>query len=176
MKFCSRCGHSPLLYQIPVGDNRARYQCPNCNTTHYQNPKIVCGCLVLYENQVMLCKRAIEPALGKWNLPAGFMENGETLKEGAQREVWEEANAKVELHHLHVVYNIMHVNQVYFLFLATLKAGEFSIGMETADIALFDWADIPWADLAFDSNRFALERYLAAPDYKGVHHGSSLDL
>lgn len=173
MKFCSQCGHAPLLYQVPAGDTRSRFVCPNCGVVHYQNPKMVCGCLVFHEQKVLLGRRDIEPRKGKWNLPAGFMENGETVMQGAAREVWEETRAKVTIDRLHTIYNIHHVNQVYFLFLATLDDVNFSAGDETTEVRLFDIDAIPWEDLAFYSNHFALRRYLADPNFQGVHHGDN---
>ncbi len=173
MKFCSQCGHGPLSFQVPTGDTRSRFICAGCTTVHYQNPKIVCGCLVFHEDKVLLGKRDIEPRKDKWNLPAGFMENGETVMQGALREVWEETRAEVTIERLHAVYNILHVNQVYFLFLAQLKHPEFMAGDETTDVRLFSIADLPWKDLAFDSNHFALQRYLDNPAFEGVHYGDS---
>jgi ADP-ribose pyrophosphatase YjhB (NUDIX family) len=142
--------------------------------THYQNPKIVCGAIPLWENKVLLCRRAIEPRVGKWNLPAGYMENKETLKEAALREVWEEANARIEIKKLHTVFNIRHVNQVYFLFLAQLIEPEFSNGIETLETRLFGFDEIPWEDLAFPSNIFALKQYIQNPIAQEVHHADNL--
>jgi ADP-ribose pyrophosphatase YjhB (NUDIX family) len=120
-----------------------------------------------------LAKRGIEPRKGKWNLPAGFMENGETVKEGALREVWEETRAKVTLQQLHTVYNILHVDQVYLIFLAHLERPEFEPSDETTDVRLFSFDEIPWGDLAFHSNHFTLRRYLQHPTFEGVHHGNN---
>lgn len=173
MNFCSNCGHSPLEQSQPVGDNRARIICPSCAVVHYQNPKIVCGCLVIYEDKILLGKRGIEPRKGKWNVPAGFMENHETLKDGAVREVWEEVRAKVEIQQLHTVYNILHRNQVYCLFLAKLTSPVFEAAEETAEVRLFGLDEIPWDDLAFNSNVFSLEKYIENPDFKGVHYGDN---
>lgn len=173
MNFCSNCGHTPLEYKQLEGDHKQRYICGNCRTVHYQNPKIICGCLVFYEGKVLLGKRGIEPRKGKWNLLAGFMENNETLKEGAAREVWEEAKARVKINRLHSIYNIMHVNQVYFLFLAELTEPIFAASDETSDVRLFALDEIPWDDLAFYSNVFALKKYLENPTFQGVHHGDN---
>ena len=96
MKFCSQCGANVEL-RIPDGDNLPRYVCNQCHTIHYQNPKIVTGCIPEWENQILLCKRAIEPRRGLWTLPAGFMENNETTAEAALRETLEEANAEAEI-------------------------------------------------------------------------------
>jgi len=175
MNYCSNCGHHPVTLRQPEGDNRARYICDNCSTVHYQNPKIVAGCLVFHEGKVMLCRRGIEPRKGKWNFPAGFMENGETVREGAMREVMEEANATIKIGRLHTMYNILHVNQVYLIFLAELENADFSAGIESLDVKLFDLDEIPWNELAFHSNVFTLKKYLENPDSTVVHHGSSLD-
>ena len=105
MKFCSDCGHT-VVQKIPVGDNRLRFVCEQCETIHYQNPKIICGCLPTWEDKVLLCKRGIEPRYGLWTLPAGFMENLETTQEGAARETWEEANARIRIGELYCIFNI----------------------------------------------------------------------
>jgi len=173
MNYCSHCGHHPLRFEIPKGDNRPRHLCDKCHRIHYLNPKIVAGCLALFDNKVLLCKRAIEPRKGYWNLPAGFMENKETVIEAAQREVWEEANAKVDIVQLQSVYNIMHYNQVYFLFLAKLRSEDFRAAQETTEAKLFALDEIPWEQLAFQSNVFALKKYIEVPHFKGVHHGDN---
>ncbi len=173
MNYCSNCGSQNLIQQVPSSDIHTRVICQDCQVVHYSNPKIVTGCLVFHEGKVLLCKRAIAPQKGFWNFPAGFMENKETLQEGAKREVREEVNATVIIKKLHTVYNIMHVDQVYFLFLAELVDGKYSVGEETADVKLFDLEDIPWEQLAFQSNIFALRQYIANPNYEGVHHGDN---
>ncbi|MCU0443373.1 MAG: NUDIX hydrolase [Microscillaceae bacterium] len=175
MKFCSQCGSGEISLQTPEGDNRLRYVCPDCQTVHYQNPKIIVGCLPLYENKVMLCKRAIEPRAGFWNFPAGFMENGETVEEGAKRETWEEAGAKVEIIRLHTIYNILHINQVYLVFLAKLQSLNWQLGHETLAAQLFEESEIPWQDLAFPSNYFTLKKYFADQQFGGVHIGGLKD-
>ncbi len=172
MNFCSNCGSDHLNFSIPEGDNVARYWCASCKTIHYQNPKIIVGCLPVYKNKVLLCKRAIPPRYGLWNLPAGFMENGETTEQGAMRETWEEAQAEVTIVKLHCVYSIPHVNQVYLHFLAHLKEPVFASGPESLEVDLFSPEEIPWADMAFSSSTFALEKYIAEKDYTGVHLGS----
>jgi ADP-ribose pyrophosphatase YjhB (NUDIX family) len=175
MNYCTHCGSVRLEYAVPVGDIHTRIKCADCQTIHYQNPKIVAGCLVIEGNKVLLCQRDIEPRKGCWNLPAGFMENKETLKEAAMREVREEANATVTNLQLHTIYNILHVNQVYFIFLAEFDHPDFSVGEETAAVKLFDLEDIPWDNLAFESNKFVLQNYINNRAYKGIHHGDSKD-
>lgn len=158
MKFCSRCG-STVTSEIPQGDNRQRFVCKSCNEIHYQNPRLIVGTLPLWENQVLLCKRAIEPRLGKWTLPAGFMENGETLDQGALRETDEEANAKVLSPELFSVIDLPHIHQVYVFFKAQLADLDFSAGSESLEVMLFDEADIPWQELAFPTINMTLKHY-----------------
>lgn len=148
MNFCSACGQKVSL-RIPDGDSRPRFICDHCHTVHYQNPKIVCGCLPVWENKVLLCRRAIEPRRGFWTLPAGFMENGETTIEGAARETWEEAEARVTVGELYCLFNIPHISQVYMMFRAELQDGTFGVGPESLETALFSEDEIPWNDLAF---------------------------
>ncbi len=175
MKFCSNCGNDQLQYLIPPGDHRERYVCPKCHTIHYQNPLVVVGCLVVYQGKILLCRRSIEPQSGLWNLPAGFMENGERAEDGAQRETYEESMAKVEIVKLHALFSLPQVNQVYLHFLATMKEPHFETTPESSEVKLFSPEDIPWDDIAFESSRFALKKYLEhGPDYQGVHVGSYL--
>jgi ADP-ribose pyrophosphatase YjhB (NUDIX family) len=148
MKFCNQCGNSVSL-AIPAGDDRHRHVCDECGTIHYQNPNIIAGCLPIHQGKVLLCKRAIEPRSGYWTLPAGFMENGESVEEGALRETWEEAQAKVKLTALYTIYSIPQINQVYMIFKGQLDKPEFGAGIESLEVELFDEADIPWDELAF---------------------------
>lgn len=158
MNFCSQCGQSVEL-KIPDGDNRERHVCDHCNTIHYQNPNIVAGCLPVWEDKVLLCKRAIEPRHGFWTLPAGFMENNETLEQAATRESVEEANANLEISKLYTVISLPHINQIYMLYLANLLDLNFSAGPESLDVQLFTEAQIPWDELAFRTIDFTLKRY-----------------
>jgi ADP-ribose pyrophosphatase YjhB (NUDIX family) len=150
MNFCSNCG-SPVSWIIPTGDNRQRHVCNNhdCASIHYQNPRIITGCLPIHEDKVLLCKRAIEPRYGYWTLPAGFMENGETTQQGAERESWEEARAKLHFEQLYTVFDLPHIHQVYFVYKARLANLDFGPGDESLDVRLFTEAEIPWNDLAF---------------------------
>jgi ADP-ribose pyrophosphatase YjhB (NUDIX family) len=160
MNFCSDCG-APVALRIPSGDSIPRYVCTACDTVHYENPKLIVGCIPEWEDRILLCRRAIEPRLGYWTVPAGFMENGETTTAGAVRETLEEANARVEVAGLYAVYNIPHINQVYMLFRARLLDLEFSAGEETLETRLFREDEIPWSDLAFATVRNTLTRYFA---------------
>ncbi len=155
MRFCHACGSS-VVQKIPPGDNRLRYVCGACGEVHYQNPNIVAGCIPVWEEKVLLCKRAIEPRCGYWTLPAGFMELGETSHEAAMRETKEEANARVEIQHLFAVFNLPHVDQVYMMFNASLLDLNFSAGMESEVVSLFAGDDIPWDELAFPTIKYTL--------------------
>jgi ADP-ribose pyrophosphatase YjhB (NUDIX family) len=158
MKFCSDCG-APVEHRVPPGDSLPRYVCTQCGTIHYENPKMVVGCIPEWENRILLCRRAIEPRIGLWTVPAGFMENGETTAEGAARETLEEANARVEMLGLYALFNIPHISQVYMLFRARLLDLDFSAGAETLETKLFDEDEIPWDEIAFVTVRRTLKHY-----------------
>ena len=148
ISYCSRCG-SRTTERTPEGDNRPRAVCDACGTIHYLNPKIVVGCLPVWEDRILLCRRAIEPRKGLWTLPAGFMENGETAGEGAAREAVEEANAIVEIGDLYTVYSLPHISQIYMMFLARLLDPDVSPGIESLEVMLATEEEIPWDRLAF---------------------------
>ncbi|MEO8165151.1 MAG: NUDIX hydrolase [Betaproteobacteria bacterium] len=158
MKFCSACG-ARVEHRTPPGDSLLRYVCADCGIIHYENPKMVVGCIPEWENAILLCRRAIEPRLGWWTVPAGFMENGETTIEGAMRETLEEANAKVEILGLYAMFNIPHINQVYMLFRARLIDLDFSAGAETLETGLFKEEQIPWEQIAFATVKRTLKLY-----------------
>lgn len=148
MNFCSFCGEK-VRQKIPQGDNRLRYVCDSCHTIHYENPKIVTGCIPEWEDKILLCQRAIEPRYGLWTLPAGFMENGESNREGAARETFEEARAKLVNMTLFSVFSIAHINQIYTMYRGELVDGKADVGEESLDVKLVGEADIPWNELAF---------------------------
>ncbi len=158
MNFCNACG-ARVEHRVPPGDSLPRYICTNCGIIHYENPKMVVGCIPEWENSILLCRRAIEPRYGLWTVPAGFMENGETTAEGAMRETLEEANAKVEILGLYALFNIPHINQVYMLFRARLLDLDFSAGAETLETKLFEEEQIPWDQIAFVTVRRTLKHY-----------------
>jgi ADP-ribose pyrophosphatase YjhB (NUDIX family) len=159
IKFCCTCG-SAVIHRIPQGDSLERAVCESCGHIQYVNPKIVVGCLPVYGERILMCKRAIEPRLGLWTLPAGFMEMGESAAEGAAREAMEEANAKVQIEDLYTVYSIPHISQVYMMFLARLVDPAVSPGVESLDVKLVTEAEIPWDDLAFTMVRRTLKHFL----------------
>jgi ADP-ribose pyrophosphatase YjhB (NUDIX family) len=144
---------------------------------HYQNPKIVAGCVPEHDGRILLCRRAIEPRRGYWTIPAGFMENGETTQEAARRESIEEALAEVEIGSLLAVVHVLHANQVHVVFRARLPKPEFGAGAESLEVMLYGEDAIPWQDIAFRSVDFALRRYLE--DRRAglePHHFTAIDL
>ena len=143
------------------GDTRQRAVCPQCQTIHYENPLNVVGTIPVLGEAVLLCKRNIEPRKGKWTLPAGFMELGETLAEGAARETTEEAGAQFEMQGLFSVLNVARVGQVHFFFRAQLTSDQFAPGHETMEARLFAEHEIPWDDLAFRTVKETLKAFFA---------------
>ena len=158
MKYCSQCGDT-VSHIVPEGDNRPRYVCTSCKTIHYQNPKVVAGCLPFFEDKVLLCKRAIAPRNGYWTLPAGYLENGETTSQGAVRETIEEANANVELGDVYTLFSLPHISQIYLFYRARLIDLDFFPGQETLETRLFSEHEIPWNELAFPVITETLEHY-----------------
>jgi ADP-ribose pyrophosphatase YjhB (NUDIX family) len=159
MKFCSNCG-APVVLRTPEGDHLPRYVCESCGTIHYHNPRLVVGCVPEHDGRILLCRRAIEPRRGYWTVPAGFMENGETLQEAAARETREEALAEVEIGSPLSVVHVLHAEQVHVFFRAQLPAPQFGAGAESLEVAMFAADAIPWADIAFPSTDYTLRRYL----------------
>ncbi len=153
-----------FIHRIPEGDDRERLICPDCGHVAYENPKIVVGAVVVAGDQVLLCRRAIEPRYGFWTLPAGYLELGETIEEGAMREVWEEAQARIRLDGILGVYSISRIGQVQILFRARFDGAEedrpqFAAGSESLEVGLFRWEHIPWDRIAFPTVRWALEAW-----------------
>ena len=144
--------------KIPEGDDHERRVCDTCGFIDYVNPKIVAGSVVTSGEKILLCKRAIEPRKGFWTLPAGFMEEGESVEEGAAREAMEEANAKIEIDRLLAVYSVPRISQVQVMYRAKLVS-DISAGPESLEVGLFDWKDIPWKDLAFPTVVWALTHF-----------------
>jgi ADP-ribose pyrophosphatase YjhB (NUDIX family) len=145
--------------RVPDGDTHERDVCTTCGFVHYVNPKIVTGSIVRHEGRILMCRRAIEPRVGFWTLPAGFMEVGETAERAAMREAMEEANASIVIDRLLAVYTIPRIAQVQIMYLAHLEEETFSAGPESLEVMLAGWDDMPWNDLAFPSVRWALEQY-----------------
>ena len=154
--------------RVPEGDDVARDVCDTCGFIHYVNPKIVVGSVVEHEGKILLCRRAIEPRKGYWTLPAGYMEKGETTEEGAKREAHEEALAHIRIHDLLAVYNIPRISQVQLMYRASLSVPEIGGGPESLEVALYEWDDIPWDELAFPSVHWALTHYRAVKDQERI--------
>ncbi len=172
IKFCSHCA-CPVKHKIPEGDSKVRACCPKCQQIHYENPKIVGGTIPIYQNKVLLCKRAIEPRYGFWTLPAGFMELNETTAECALRETWEEAQAKVTLGPVFTIFDVLQANQVHIFYRAYLTEPIFCAGPESLDVQLFSFDSIPWNDLAFKTvvNTLHIFKESLKTDFFGVHTG-----
>lgn len=160
MKFCTSCG-SAVILRVPQGDDRERFVCTACELIHYSNPRIIVGCVPVYEERVLLCRRAIEPRRNRWTLPAGFMENGETTPEGAARETWEEARARVSNLELYRVFDVPYISQVYMFYRCDLEDGAFGVGPESLETALYREDEIPWSEIAFPVVQQTLEEYFA---------------
>jgi len=163
MNFCNQCGEA-VEFTIPAGDNRQRYVCTACDFIHYQNPRIIAGCIAEHENKILLCKRAIEPRLGQWTLPAGFMENNETTVQAAQRETFEEANAKINNIQLFCTVSIPHISQVYIMYRGQLADGFSKPGIESLETKLFSHSDIDFDTLAFPVIKESLKLYFSDKD------------
>lgn len=160
MNFCSSCGGA-IEVKVPAGDDRERFVCIACEHVHYINPRVIVGCLAAFEDKVLLCKRAIEPRYGLWTLPAGFMENGETTPQGAARETWEEARARVSNLHLYRVYDVPYISQVYMFYRCDLNDGAYGVGPESLETDLYTEASVPWDDIAFPVVHETLKGYFA---------------
>jgi ADP-ribose pyrophosphatase YjhB (NUDIX family) len=172
MKYCCQCG-ALLVQKIPAGEQILRHVCEACDTVHYQNPKIVAGCIPEWEDHILLCRRAIEPQVGYWTFPAGFMENNETTEQAAARETYEEAQAEIEIPSLYAVFTLTHVNQVYMVFRGRLRSLQFGVGHESQEVQLIHPDKIPWDQLAFPVIQETLRRYVEdrARGLFGVHVG-----
>jgi ADP-ribose pyrophosphatase YjhB (NUDIX family) len=159
MNYCSHCG-ARVTQKVPSGDNLLRHVCDMCELIHYHNPKIVAGCIPEWEDQILLCRRAIEPRLGLWTFPAGFMELGESTEQAAVRETKEEAQADVSITSLYAVLSLPHIGQVYLVFRGRMLTPAFDVGPESLEVRLFPLSAIPWNQIAFPVVSDALRRYV----------------
>jgi ADP-ribose/FAD diphosphatase len=163
MAFCSQCG-AKTERRVPNGEDRERDVCTSCGVIHYQNPRMIVGCIIEHEGSLLLCKRAIEPRRGYWTIPAGFMEIGETAPAGAARESYEEATARVRILAPYVHFDVVHIAQAYIVYRAQLlDAGEaalFAPGEESLEVKLVRPDEIPWSELAFGAVYYALKLYV----------------
>ena len=160
MKFCSECGHSEIILTTPEGDNSPREVCAACGLIFYQNPNIVAGCIVTWQDKILLCRRAIEPCSGLWTIPGGFMENGESIREAALREAQEEACARIEQPKLFSIHNLIYNKQVYVIYRGQVRNGECAAGHETSEVNLFSKGEIPWNEIAFSVIKESLRLYV----------------
>ena len=173
--YCPQCGAGSLEYRVPEGDAKRRHCCARCGYIIYQNPLVVAGAILEWRGGLLLCRRSIKPRLGRWTLPAGFMENHETVEDCARRECLEEANARIEGLRLFSLHSLPHVSQVYVMYAGTLAGGAAAAGAESSSVQLFAPEDLPWDELAFDVIRANLQLYLEhGPDGGAVHTGSVL--
>ena len=155
INFCSYCG-APMEEKIPVDDDHMRSVCTQCPHVHYENPKVVVGCIPVFEDKILMCKRNIEPRKGKWTLPAGYLENKESVQDGAARETLEETRAHVRIIELYRLFNIVFVDQIYMMFRARMEDEIFGPTGESSEVRLFKEADIPWDEIAFEVIRQTL--------------------
>jgi ADP-ribose pyrophosphatase YjhB (NUDIX family) len=160
MKFCSNCG-AQVARRVPPGDSLPRWVCDHCGVIHYQNPLLVVGAIPEHEGRILLCRRAIEPRYGYWTLPAGFMENDETIGQAAVRETLEEAGARIELGAPFAMISVPYVNQVHVFYRAKLLDLEYAPGEESLEVELYDEAAIPWRDIAFRTVATTLKHWFA---------------
>lgn len=159
MPYCLQCGQ-PAIYTVPDGDSRERLMCTACDYIHYENPKMICGVLAVHQDKILLCRRAIEPRYGLWTLPAGFMENGETMAEGAKRETVEEADGVVVDLKLYALFDLPNLGQIHAMYLANLHDGKFGVGHESLECRLFYPDEIDMQALAFETVKQTIEHYL----------------
>jgi ADP-ribose pyrophosphatase YjhB (NUDIX family) len=160
IQYCNQCGAN-VTFSIPPGDSLPRHVCNVCGHIHYENPRLVVGCVVEWDDKILLCRRAIEPRRGYWTLPAGFMENGETTSQAAIRETHEEAGARILIDAPFAMISIAHINQVHLFYRGRMASPHFAAGEESLEVSLYQPEQIPWNELAFRSVALCLERYLA---------------
>ncbi len=164
IKFCSQCG-STMIQQTPEDDDHIRAVCSSCGYVHYENPKMVVGTIPILKDRILMCKRNIEPRKGCWTLPAGYLENGESVQQGAVRETLEESLAEVNILSPYRMFNILFVDQIYMMFIAELLSDDFGPTPESTDVRLFSETEIPWDNIAFEVIRQTLEDFFL--DRKG---------
>lgn len=160
INFCSVCG-ARVGFRVPAGDSLPRHVCDACGAIHYRNPRLVVGALPEWQDRVLLCRRAIEPRHGKWTLPAGFMENGESVSAAALRETLEEACARIELGPMYTLICVPYIDQVHVIYRSRLLDLDFAPGIETLELRLFREDEIPWDEIAFRTIAITLKHFFA---------------
>lgn len=158
MNFCNLCAGA-LRTEVPAGDNMERRVCSQCGHVHYINPKVIVGTIPIWQDRVLLCRRNIEPRLGLWTIPAGFLEMGESMAEGALRETIEESRAAVKIRQLHGTYDITRIGQIYVIYLADMLSDHCEPTPESSEVKLFERDQIPWDQLAFKVVNHALRQF-----------------
>ena len=171
MRFCPACGAGDLEVRVPPGDDHERQVCRACGTVHYENPKVVVGSVCTAgDGRLLICRRAIEPRSGYWTIPAGYLELGEAAEEGARREAWEEARARIEIEGLIAVYSVPRIGQVQLLYAARLlDPAAVEPGPESLEVRLVGWDAIPWDELAFPTVGWILRRAMGLRGLPGPH-------
>ncbi|HIE4272035.1 TPA: NUDIX hydrolase [Pseudomonas aeruginosa] len=159
-RFCPQCGSGDLERRQPDGDTHERLTCGACSYIHYENPKIIAGCIIERDGLYLLCQRAIAPRIGTWTLPAGFMENGETTEQAALREVWEETGVRAEILSPYSIFSVPRISEVYIIFRACALELTDQYGPETLAYRFFAPEEIPWDDIYYPAIRQILERYI----------------
>lgn len=145
--------------RIPDGEDRERMVCRRCGHIFYDNPKVIVGAVCTWQGRYLLCRRAIPPRIGFWTMPAGYLELAETTAEGAMREVWEEAGARISIDGLLALYDLAFISQVHMIYRGHMTSSDFKAGPESQEVALFSWDDIPWNDLAYPNVAWSLRHH-----------------
>jgi ADP-ribose pyrophosphatase YjhB (NUDIX family) len=148
--------------RIPRGDDRPRLVCGTCGFINYVNPRIVVGAVCTWGDRILMCRRAIEPRRGYWTIPAGYLEERESVIDGAAREVREETGADVDLDTILAIYNVPRISQVQIIYRGRMRSPDLAPGPESEAADLFEWDEIPWPDLAFPSVHWALGHHREA--------------
>ena len=152
MKFCCQCGR-PLIFQTVEGESRQRFYCSGCRVAHYENPKVLVGCVAYFGEQLLMCRRAHAPDHGLWEIPTGFVEQGESIEEAATREVWEETGVWIpsERQELYAIASVLTMNQIYVVFRTELlQIPSLRTGPECLSVAMHQESEVPANLWAFD--------------------------
>lgn len=177
MKYCSNCGKR-VVRRVPYGDQHPRHICDHCQTVHYENPKVVVGCIAEWSGRILMCRRAIEPRMGFWTIPAGFLEINESSVEAAIRESEEETGTHIRIEGLYSIFDIPEIHQVYLIYRGQLKRPQFNPGSESLEVRLFRPEDIPWGELTYPAVGDILRQYIeernSGYDF-GIYVGSLKD-
>lgn len=158
-RFCPRCGGG-LDKRIVKATEPKRLVCQACSFIFYQDPKVVAGTIFTLKGGIVLLKRGVEPAQGKWVFPGGYVDRGESVEDAAIRETKEESMLDVKLASLLNVYSYARSPNVIVVYAAEVLGGELAAADESVEAGAFRPSQIPWDDLAFESTRDALNDYI----------------